>query len=39
MNFMIWSKPSATDMDELEKLGNPGWNWKSFQDLTLRAEQ
>ncbi|EPS97882.1 hypothetical protein FOMPIDRAFT_142301 [Fomitopsis schrenkii] len=37
-NFMIWGKPSATDMDALESLGNPGWNWKTFQELTLRVE-
>ncbi|KAI0728960.1 GMC oxidoreductase [Fomitopsis betulina] len=38
MNFMIWGKPSATDMDALESLGNPGWNWKNFEELTLRVE-
>lgn len=39
MNFMIWGKPSATDMDALESLGNPGWNWKNFEELTLRVEE
>jgi hypothetical protein len=28
MNFYVWCKPPAADIDAIEKLGNPGWNFK-----------
>lgn len=39
MNFCVWTKPHAQDVDAWEKLGNPGWDWNSFQKYSLRAEQ
>ncbi|OCH90043.1 GMC oxidoreductase [Obba rivulosa] len=39
MNFWAWCKPPAQDVDAWETLGNPGWNWESYQKYVLRAEQ
>ena len=39
MNFYLWTKPPAADVNAWEELGNPGWNWKTFQKYALRAEQ
>ncbi|EPS94380.1 hypothetical protein FOMPIDRAFT_62470 [Fomitopsis schrenkii] len=38
MNFLVWCKPSAADINAIEELGNPGWNWESFQRLTTGME-
>ena len=39
LNYYIWSKPPAFDIDAIERLGNPGWNWEEYQMYTLKAEQ
>lgn len=39
MNFYVWTKPPKEDIDVYEELGNPGWNWKSYQELTMRTEE
>lgn len=39
MNFYLWTKPPAADVNTWEELGNPGWNWDVFQKYSLRAEQ
>lgn len=38
MNFYAWSKPPAGDVDAIEKLGNPGWNWDDYFKYTKRSE-
>jgi hypothetical protein len=38
MNFYVWSKPPARDMDNVEKLGNPGWNWENFFKYSKLSE-
>ncbi|KAJ3479106.1 hypothetical protein NLI96_g9296 [Meripilus lineatus] len=38
MNFYGWIKPPAQDVDVFEELGNPGWNWESYQRCTKRCE-
>ncbi|TEB21436.1 GMC oxidoreductase [Coprinellus micaceus] len=38
MNFLCWIKPPSQDVDAIERLGNPGWNWVDFQKYSLRAE-
>ncbi|KAJ7583024.1 hypothetical protein C8J56DRAFT_865422, partial [Mycena floridula] len=30
INFMVWNLPPADDIDNWEKLGNPGWNFKNY---------
>ncbi|KIJ22968.1 GMC oxidoreductase [Sphaerobolus stellatus SS14] len=39
LNFCNWTLPSAQDIDAIEKLGNPGWNWKGFQKYAYRIEK
>ncbi|KDQ52343.1 GMC oxidoreductase [Jaapia argillacea MUCL 33604] len=38
MNFYAWSKPPKGDVDAIEKLGNPGWNWDDYAMYTKRSE-
>ncbi|TCD63183.1 hypothetical protein EIP91_005880 [Steccherinum ochraceum] len=38
MNFYAWVKPPAADINAHEELGNPGWNWDSYQKYTCRSE-
>ncbi|EMD40394.1 hypothetical protein CERSUDRAFT_91114 [Gelatoporia subvermispora B] len=38
INFMGWGKPSAREMDDIERLGNPGWNWVNYHHYLSRAE-
>ncbi|KAJ7145705.1 GMC oxidoreductase [Mycena epipterygia] len=38
LNFYAWIKPPATDIDAIEKLGNPGWNWKEYLKYSQRSE-
>ncbi|KAI0964628.1 hypothetical protein AcW1_001404 [Taiwanofungus camphoratus] len=39
MNFYAWIKPPAADIDAVEELGNPGWNWEMYKKYTERAEE
>lgn len=39
INFCVWIKPPAADIDAWEELGNPGWNWKAYQKYTMRTEE
>ncbi|RDB23961.1 Versicolorin B synthase [Hypsizygus marmoreus] len=38
VNFHAWSKPPASDVDALEKLGNPGWNWADYLKYSKKSE-
>lgn len=38
MNFYLWSKPPAKDVDAIEKLGNPGWNWEEYMKYSMKSE-
>ncbi|PCH40974.1 GMC oxidoreductase [Wolfiporia cocos MD-104 SS10] len=38
INFMCWTKPHASEIDDLEKLGNPGWNWNNYEKYLSRTE-
>ncbi|KIM89885.1 GMC oxidoreductase [Piloderma croceum F 1598] len=38
MNFYTWSKPPAADVDAIEQLGNPGWNFKEYSKYSLMSE-
>ncbi|KAK0454129.1 uncharacterized protein EV420DRAFT_620788 [Desarmillaria tabescens] len=37
MNFGIWSKPPREDINDWEKLGNPGWNWETYERYCDKA--
>ncbi|KIJ36239.1 GMC oxidoreductase [Sphaerobolus stellatus SS14] len=39
LNFCNWTLPSAQDVDAIEKLGNPGWNWEEFEKYAHRIEK
>ncbi|GJE89858.1 GMC oxidoreductase [Phanerochaete sordida] len=39
MNFMLWTQPPAQEIDDLERLGNPGWNWKTYKKYKPRVEK
>ncbi|TFK94202.1 GMC oxidoreductase [Polyporus arcularius HHB13444] len=38
INFLCWIKPPAEDIDDIERLGNPGWNWNNFEKYIQRTE-
>ncbi|KAH7924718.1 alcohol oxidase [Leucogyrophana mollusca] len=38
INFLCWTKPPRSDVDDLERLGNPGWNWERFQRALYKLE-
>ncbi|KAI0797157.1 alcohol oxidase [Abortiporus biennis] len=38
INFMCYTKPPAKEIDDLETLGNPGWNWKTYQEHLSKSE-
>ncbi|KAJ7191837.1 GMC oxidoreductase, partial [Mycena pura] len=38
LNFHAWVKPPALDIDAIEKLGNPGWNWTEYMKYSQRSE-
>ncbi|KAK5657553.1 hypothetical protein OQA88_3126 [Cercophora sp. LCS_1] len=39
INGMVWYRPSRAEIDQLETLGNPGWNWESLEKHMLAAER
>ncbi|CCM01757.1 uncharacterized protein FIBRA_03823 [Fibroporia radiculosa] len=38
INFMCWTKPPADEIDDIERLGNPGWNWANQEKYLSRTE-
>ncbi|KAJ8468739.1 hypothetical protein ONZ51_g9450 [Trametes cubensis] len=38
VNFMCWIKPAREEIDDFERLGNPGWNWNNFEKYIHRTE-
>ncbi|KAK5659000.1 hypothetical protein OQA88_1086 [Cercophora sp. LCS_1] len=30
INGMVWYRPAKAELDKLESLGNPGWNWNNL---------
>ncbi|KAI0331244.1 GMC oxidoreductase [Cubamyces sp. BRFM 1775] len=38
INFMCWMKPARGEVDDFERLGNPGWNWNNFAKYITRTE-
>ncbi|KAL7282581.1 hypothetical protein ACG7TL_004052 [Trametes sanguinea] len=39
INFYCWTKPAASEIDDIERLGNPGWNWKNLEKYIKRTER
>lgn len=38
INLLSWNRAAAVEYDQWEKVGNPGWNWKSMSTAMLKAE-
>ena len=36
---MAWYRPTKAELDKLEALGNPGWNWDSLEPYMVAAER
>lgn len=39
LNYYVWMKPPAADVDAFEALGNPGWNWADFDKYSKKTER
>ncbi|KDQ60229.1 GMC oxidoreductase [Jaapia argillacea MUCL 33604] len=39
INFLCWTKPPADEIDDWERLGNPGWNWENYDKFSKRTEK
>ncbi|KAK0716385.1 glucose oxidase [Lasiosphaeris hirsuta] len=39
INGMVWYRPTKAELDKIETLGNPGWNWKSLEPYMVAAER
>ncbi|KAI0280314.1 alcohol oxidase, partial [Russula aff. rugulosa BPL654] len=39
INSFLFHRPSTTDIDAFEKLGNNGWNWERLKKYYTKAEQ
>ncbi|TFK79184.1 GMC oxidoreductase [Polyporus arcularius HHB13444] len=37
-NFLFWIKPHREELEAIENLGNPGWNWERFFEASKRSE-
>ncbi|RDX42762.1 GMC oxidoreductase [Lentinus brumalis] len=38
INFLFWTRPSREEVDAVEKVGNPGWNWERFFEAAKKCE-
>lgn len=38
VNMMCYTIPPARDIDDFERLGNPGWNWEELEPYFRRVE-
>jgi choline dehydrogenase-like flavoprotein len=36
---MVWYRPTSAELDKLEALGNPGWNWNNLEPHMVAAER
>ncbi|EKM50925.1 uncharacterized protein PHACADRAFT_128563 [Phanerochaete carnosa HHB-10118-sp] len=39
INLMAYTKPAREELDAHEALGNPGWNWSSYQKYAKKVER
>lgn len=39
INGMLWNRPTKAEIDQLESLGNPGWNWNTLQPYMDAVER
>ncbi|KAG6181875.1 hypothetical protein E4U27_002097 [Claviceps purpurea] len=39
INGMVWYRPTEAELDRLEHLGNPGWNWRTLEPYMEAIER
>ncbi|KAK2617016.1 hypothetical protein QQS21_000107 [Conoideocrella luteorostrata] len=39
INGMVWYRPTRAEIDQLESLGNPGWNWNTLEPYMEAIER
>ncbi|CAJ2509874.1 Uu.00g057740.m01.CDS01 [Anthostomella pinea] len=39
INGLMWYRPTEAELNKLETLGNPGWNWESLEPYMIAAER
>ncbi|THH04060.1 hypothetical protein EW145_g5799 [Phellinidium pouzarii] len=39
VNGMVWYRPTKAEIDKLETLGNPGWNWDALEPYMEAIER
>jgi len=39
INAMVWFRPTEVEVNQLEKLGNPGWNWNTLKPYMEATER
>ncbi|KFG83637.1 GMC oxidoreductase [Metarhizium anisopliae] len=39
INGMVWYRPTKAEIDKLETLGNPGWNWDNLEPYMKAIER
>ncbi|PWN48648.1 alcohol oxidase [Violaceomyces palustris] len=37
LNFLVWQRGYKGEFDDLEKLGNQGWNWDDFSQFSRKS--
>jgi len=35
VNGMMWYRPTEVEIDKLETMGNPGWNWNALVRVSI----
>lgn len=38
VNGMMWYRPTEVEINKLETLGNPGWNWDALVPVSTPRE-
>ncbi|KAF7371073.1 Alcohol oxidase [Mycena sanguinolenta] len=38
LNFFFYHRPTKSDIDAFEKLGNPGWNWELLEPYYKKSQ-
>lgn len=36
---MMWYRPTEVEVNKLETLGNPGWNWDALVPVSTLGEE
>ncbi|KAA1474158.1 alcohol oxidase [Dentipellis sp. KUC8613] len=39
INFLVWTRPAASEINDIERLGNSGWNWSEYLKYSKKSER